>query len=90
MSIVRVVFYISVKLRERVDIRFPKEFVIIDELFKVFNLMAKIDRHDHGLFDLFNNLKSIYDDKKQKVDIDLRDVAAVLDVVSEIVSDIEQ
>ena len=32
----------------------------------------------------------VYDDKEQKVDIDFRDVAAVLDVVSEIVGDIEQ
>ena len=83
-------FDISVKLRERVAIRFSQEIVIVDELLKVFYGVTEFDRYNDGVFDLFNNLKSVYDDKEQKVDIDLSNVAAVLDVVSEIVSDIEQ
>ena len=52
--------------------------------------MTEFNRHDDGIFDLFYCLKGVYDDKEQKVDIDLRDVAAVFDVVSEIVGDIQQ
>ena len=72
------------------NISFPQKIMIVNQLLQVFYLVSKFNRHNDGVFDFFDGAEGFNNDKEQKVDINLRNVAAVFDVVSEIVGNIEQ
>ena len=61
--------------------------MVVNQLLQVFYLVSKFNRHYDGVFDFFDGAEGFNYDKEQKVDIDLRDVVAVFDLITKFMSD---